>query len=115
MNWIRKTIIFVSLVIMASFAFEANGIPVQNIENQKSDTNFSLDYLDSSDFIQPQSGYQFAANLKTSHPNLVKWFDYLLIVIPGQQVVKSVSNFANQFSNHSKKISLLLYPFHYFW
>lgn len=114
MNWIRKTVIFVSLLIMAFFAVQANQATVQKIESEKSDTNFSNDYVDASDFIQPQASYQFAANIKTSHP-LVKWFDSLLMTIPAHQVVKSTSNFANQFLNQSKKISLLLYPFHYFW
>jgi len=115
MNWIRKTIIFISLLGMAFFAFQAKDVTVHEIETQKSDTNFSLDYLDASAFIQPQTSYQFAANIKTSHPGLVKWFDSLLVLIPSHKAVKSVSNFTNQYSLQSKKVSLLLYPFHYFW
>lgn len=118
MNWIRKTIIFVSLLIMTFFAVQANQVTIQKSESEKSeksDTNFSNDYVDTSEFIQPQASYQFAANVKISHPNLVKWFDSLLMTIPGHQVVKSTSNFANQFLNQSSKIAVLLYPFHYFW
>jgi hypothetical protein len=115
MNWIRKTIILVSLLIMAFFAAQANQVTVQKFESEKSDTNFANDSVDTSDFIQPQASYQFAATIKLSHPNLIKWFDSLLMTIPGHKVVKSTTNFANQFSNQSKKISLLLYPFHYFW
>ncbi|WP_264537039.1 hypothetical protein [Flavobacterium sp. N1736] len=115
MDWIRKTVIFVSLLIMAFFAVQANQVTVQKIESEKSDTNFSNDYVDASDFIQPQASYQFTANIKTIQPILVKWFDSLLITIPAHQVVKSKSNFANQLLNQSRKISLLLYPFHYFW
>jgi hypothetical protein len=115
MNWIRKTVIFLSLLVMAFFAVQANQATVQKIETQKSDTNFSLDYLDASDFIQPQTSYQFAATIKTSQPTLIKWFDSLLVLIPSHQVVKSVSNFVNQYSLQSKRVSLLLYPFHYFW
>lgn len=116
MNWIRKTIIFVSLLIITLFAFqasEAGGVP--EIENKKTNPAFCVQNVDTSDFIQPQTSYHFTAHIKTSQPVLIKWFDALLMTIPGHQVIKSTTNFANQFSNQSKKISLLLYPFHYFW
>lgn len=115
MNWIRKAIFFVSLLIIALFAAQANEFPVDKIESQKTDTNFCKDIADSSAFIQPQGSYQFAANIKTDHPAVIKWFDALLIVIPQHKAVKSAFNFTNQFSTQSKKILLLLYAFHFFW
>jgi len=115
MNWIRKTVIFVSLLIIGFFASQANHIDVQKIESQKTETNFSKYYADSLAFIQPQSNYQFAANIRTSHPVIIKWFDSLLAVVPQYQAVKSASNFSNQFFTQSKKILLMLYPFHFFW
>ncbi|WP_269235349.1 hypothetical protein [Flavobacterium flavigenum] len=115
MNWIRKTVIFISLLIMGFFAAQANEISVQQIESQKTDTNFSKDYTDSLAFIQPQSNYQFAANIKTSYSAVIKWFDSLLAVVPHYQAVNSVSNFSNQFFTQSKKVLLMLYPFHFFW
>ncbi|MGO4771898.1 hypothetical protein ACEN2I_09555 [Flavobacterium sp. W22_SRS_FK3] len=113
MNWIRKTVIFVSLLIMGFFASQASEIAVQNIESHKTDTNFSKDYADSLAFIQPQFNYQFAANIKTSHTAVIKWF--VLAVATHYQAVKSASNFTNQFFIQSKKVLLLLYPFHFFW
>lgn len=115
MNWIRKTIIFVSLLIITLFAFQASEAGVPKIENKKMNPAFCVQNVDTSEFIQPQASYHFAANIKTSQPVLIKWFDSLLMTISCHQVVKSTTNFANQFSNQSKKISLLLYPFHYFW
>ena len=115
MNWIRKTVIFVSLLLLAFFSSQESNAAVQKIESQKTDTNFSKDYADSLAFIQPQASYQFAANIKTNHPAIIKWFDCLLVVIPQHQVTTAKSNFANQFSTHSKKVLLLLYPFHFFW
>jgi hypothetical protein len=115
MNWIRKAVIFVSLLIMGFFATQANQIAVQKIETQKTDTNFSKDYTDSLAFIQPQSNYQFAANIKTDHPAIIKWFYTLLVAVPAYQAIKSASNFSNQFFTQSKKVLLMLYPFHFFW
>nr|WP_315247457.1 hypothetical protein [uncultured Flavobacterium sp.] len=115
MNWIRKTVIFLSLLIMGFFATQANHIAVQKIESQKTDTNFSKDFTDSQAFIQPQASYQFAANIKTEYPAVIKWFDSLLIAVPHYQAIKSASNFSNQFVTQSKKVLLMLYPFHFFW
>lgn len=115
MNWIRKTVIFVSLLIIAFFAVQANESVVQISETQKTDTNFSMDHADSLAFIQPQASYQFAANIKTNPSVLIKWFDALLMVLPQHKAVKSTSNFANQFATQSKRVLLMLYPFHFFW
>lgn len=115
MNWIRKTVIFASLLIFAFFASQESNTAMQKIENQKTDSNFSKDYTDSLAFIQPQTNYQFASNIKTNLPGIIKWFDTLLVVIPQHQVAESASNFANQFTTQSKKVLLLLYPFHFFW
>ena len=115
MNWIRKTVIFVSLLIIAFFAVQANESVVQISETQKTDTNFSIHHADSLAFIQPQASYQFAANIKTNPSVLIKWFDALLMVLPQHKAVKSTSNFANQFATQSKRVLLMLYPFHFFW
>lgn len=115
MNRIRKTVIFVSLLIIAFFASQESDAAMEKNESQKTESNFSKDYTDSQAFIQPQASYQFAANIKTNHPAIIKWFDSLLVVIPQYQVAKTASNFANQFSTQSKKVLLLLYPFHFFW
>ena len=115
MNWIRKTVIFISLLIIAFFAAQANETSIEKTENTKTNTALSVDIPDSLSFIQPQAGYHFVGNIKTSYPNLAKWFDSILIIIPGHQAVRSVSNFNNQHLGHSTRIALLLYPFHYFW
>ncbi|RUT71948.1 hypothetical protein D0817_04475 [Flavobacterium cupreum] len=115
MNWIRKTVIFISLLLIAFFASQANDIAVEKNESQKTDTAFSVDTPDSLAFIQPQASYQFAANVKTSYTGVAKWFDAILMTTPGHQAVKSVTNFANQHLNQSKRVLLLLFPFHYFW
>jgi hypothetical protein len=115
MNGIRRTIIFFSLLIISFFACQGNEITVEKTQTEKRDPAFSMELPDSLAFIQPQASYQFVANVKTNYPNIVKWFDAILMPIPRHQAVKSASNFANQHLNQSKRILLLLYPFHYFW
>ncbi|MCV9926842.1 hypothetical protein OIU83_04235 [Flavobacterium sp. LS1R49] len=117
MNWIRKTIIFVGLLALFLSAYSADRIAIDAIQPQKSDSNFAYDSIQASAFILPQTAFHVIADAKTNHPSptLSKWFDSFLIVIADCKIRISVSNFANQILNQSKKISLLLYPFHYFW
>lgn len=115
MNWIRKTVLFILLLISGFFAYQAACLPMQTIETKKSDTNLTMDITDSSAFIQPQTNFQLTAGIKTDYPVVIKWFDSLLTAVPERKAVKSAFNFTRQFSTQSKKISLMLYAFHFFW
>lgn len=115
MNWIRKTVIFVSLLIAVLFAFQADQNVVQISELQKSEHTFSVDNNDALAFIQPSVSYPILASTKTNYPAVLKWFDAILIEIPAYQSIAFANNFANQCFNQSKKLSILLYPFHFFW
>ena len=115
MNWIRKTVIFVSLLFAVLFAFQADQNAVQKSEPQKSEHTFSVDSNDALAFIQPSASYHIVATAKTSSPAVLKWFEAILIEIPDYQSISFANNFANQCFNQSKKLSILLYPFHFFW
>ena len=115
MNWIRKTVIFITLLLAGLFAYQANQDSVRLIETEKSDTNFCKDVLDSSAFIQPQGSYQFAANIKTNPSGIIKCFDTLLPLIPQHQTVTYNTAYTKLFTTQSKKVSVILYAFHFFW
>ncbi|MWB94815.1 hypothetical protein GON26_10595 [Flavobacterium sp. GA093] len=115
MNWIRKTLFLVTLLIVTLFAFQADQVTIEKNDEQKTENSFSTDQNDALAFIQPEATYHFAATQKTTHFAIVKWFDSLLTELPHFQAVKSANNFVNQCFNQSKKVSILLYPFHFFW
>ncbi|WP_433829468.1 hypothetical protein [Flavobacterium anhuiense] len=116
MNWIRKTIVFITLLLVGLFANQADQASTRIIETEKSDTNFCKDIPDSSAFIQPQGSYQFAANLKTNPTGgIIKCFDTLLPLIPQHQTVISTIAYTKIFTTQSKKVLVILYAFHFFW
>ncbi|MDX6181626.1 hypothetical protein SGQ44_06200 [Flavobacterium sp. Fl-77] len=115
MKWIRKTIIFVSLLFAALFAFQADQTAMDKRDSEKKENTFSVHNSDALAFIQPQASFQLVASAKTSYPVVLKWFEALLIEIPDYQSILFANNFANQCFNQSKKLSILLYPFHFFW
>ena len=115
MNWIRKTIIFIGLSIVFLFAFTANETVVEKIQLEKTNSSFSVDGIHSSVFIQPQAGSTFASPQKTPDFSVSKYFENLLVVLPEVKIVNSITLFANQDINRCEMVSLLLFPFHYFW
>lgn len=115
MNWIRKTVILITLLLAGLFAYQADQSSVRIIETEKSDTNFCKDIPDSSAFIKPQGNYQLAANIKTNPTGIIKCFDTLLPLIPQHQTVTSTTAYTKLFTTQSKKVSVILYAFHFFW
>ncbi|MDQ6529262.1 hypothetical protein [Flavobacterium sp. LHD-85] len=115
MNWIRKTVILITLILAGLFAYQADQVSVHVIETEKSDTNFCKDIPDSSAFIQPQGSYQLAANIKTNPAGIIKCFDTLLPLIPQHQTVSFTTAYTKLFTTQSKKVLVILYAFHFFW
>lgn len=115
MNWIRKTVIFIALLIAGLFAYQADTASMHINETQKTDTNFSKDVADSLAFIQPQENYHFVANIKTNAAGILKCFDTLLPLIPQHQTVTHTTAYTKQFTTQSKKVLVILYAFHFFW
>ena len=115
MNWIRKTIVFIGLSIAFLFAFNANESVVDKIQMEKTDSSFSVDSIHSSVFIQPQANISFASTQKTHDFSVAKYFENYLVVIPDLKIVTFFAPFANQDINRCEMVSLLLFPFHFFW
>ncbi|CAM3505451.1 hypothetical protein [Flavobacterium chungbukense] len=115
MNWIRKTVIFIALLLAGLFAYQADTSSVHITETQKTDSNFCKETGDSSAFIQPQGNYQFAANIKTNPIGIIKCFDSLLPLIPQHQTVTITTAYTKLFTTQSKKVLVILYAFHFFW
>jgi hypothetical protein len=115
MNWIRKTIIFIGLSIVFLFAFNANESVVEKIQLEKTDSSLSVDGIHSSVFIQPQAVSSLASPDKNPHFSVSKYFENLLVVIPDLKIDTLFTPFANQDINRCEMVSLLLFPFHYFW
>jgi hypothetical protein len=115
MNWIRKTLVFIGLSIVFLFAFNANGSVVDKIQSAKTDSSISVDGIHSSVFIQPQTSSISTSPHKTPDFSVSKYFENLLVVIPDLKIGASFTLFTNQDINRCEMVSLLLFPFHFFW
>ncbi len=115
MDWFRKTLVFIGLSIVFLFASNANEFVVNKIQSAKTDSSISVDGIHSSVFIQPQANNSFASTQKNPDFSVSKYFENYLVVIPDLKIVTLFTPFANQDINRCEMVSLLLFPFHYFW
>lgn len=115
MNWFRKTLVFIGLLIVFLFAFSASEIPVQSIKIEKSNSSLSANSIHSSDFIQPQVSNTFTSYNKTPDYTIAKYLENFLNVIPDFKSSIFFIRFTKQDINRCEMVSLLLFPFHFFW
>lgn len=115
MNWIRKTVIFIGLVIVFSFAFSVNEVFVSNTPVEKSKTSLSAEKVHSSAFIEPQASNPLTFSQKNPDFSFSKYLENYLVSIPSLKIGISFAFFANQDINRCERVSLLLFPFHIFW
>jgi hypothetical protein len=115
MTWIKKTLIFIGLTLVFAFIFSANYTSVAKIQIEKQDSSFSIDSIHSSVFIQPKASNSLISLQKTTDFSTLKYFENYLVIIPDFKISSIFANFANQDINRCEMVSLLLFPFHYFW
>lgn len=115
MNWIRKTVIFIGLVLVFSFAFSAKEVAIDKIQFEKQESSLSVEKIHSSAFIQPQASHNLSATSKTPNFSFSKYLENYLVSIPSLKIGISFAFFANQDINRCERVSLLLFPFHIFW
>ena len=115
MNLFRKTLVFIGLLIVFLFAFSASEVPVQTIKIEKSNSSLSANSIHSSDFIQPQVSNTFTSYHKTPDYTIAKYLENFLNVIPDFKSSIFFIRFAKQDINRCEMVSLLLFPFHFFW
>ena len=115
MKWIQKTVVFIGFSIALLFAFNANAISLDSIQTEKSHSFFSADSIHSSAFIQPQVHPVFALHDRSIDPNVSNFYENYLVAVPNFKASKYIIHFAKQDINRCEMVSLLLFPFHFFW
>lgn len=115
MNWIKRTLLFIGFIIVFAFAFSADTIPAEKNQIEKQGTSFSADSSHSSVFIEPQTNTLTASPQKTIDYSIAKYLENYLVIIPDFKIRKHLTAYASQDINRCEMVSLLLFPFHYFW
>lgn len=115
MNLLKKLLFIAGLSLAFLLAFEGLGTCVSN-ENTSSDIPlFSDDKSTNSAFIQPEIVTHFVVTAKADYQSFVKLFDSYLDVVTPFELCKKFVRSNLQDINRCIKVSLLLFPFHFFW
>lgn len=115
MSWIKRVTIFIGFIIVFAFAYSANEVPVHKIQIEKQNPSFSTNSTHSSVFIEPQLNHTFVSTQKTLDFSVVKYFKNYLVTIPDLKINTQRDIYINQDINRCEMVSLLLFPFHFFW
>ena len=115
MNWFRKTLVFIGLLIAFSFPLSASEASIHTTQLEKSSSSVSVDSIHSSNFIQPQVSNPFTSYHKAPDYTIVKYLENFLTTIPDFKITTFIIRFAKQDINRCEMVSLLLFPFHFFW
>jgi hypothetical protein len=114
MNWIRKTIVFTVLMLLFIFAFTANKSTVGH-EQQKTSSTITEKSIHCSAFIEPTASPTIAIHHKTTDVSIIKWVSTFLISTYDFKKFNFQNTFLYQDINRCISVSILLFPFHYFW
>jgi hypothetical protein len=115
MNWIRKIIIFSGLMLLFIFAITADKSTVGQTEQEKTSSTITSKSIHSSVFIEPTLSSIFVIHHKTTDTAIIKWVSTFLITIPDFKKYNFHNTFLYQDINRCITVSILLFPFHYFW
>jgi hypothetical protein len=115
MNWIRKIIVFSGLMLLFTFAFNADKSTAEQTKQEKTNSSITTKSIHSLVFLEPTLTSTFITTHKTVDTAITKWVTTFLIVVPYFKKYNSYNVFSNQDINRCIKVSILLFPFHYFW
>jgi hypothetical protein len=98
------------------FAFTADKSTIGQTEQEKSSSSTITEKsFHSSVFIEPTVSSTFVIHHKSTDTPIAKWMTTFLITIPVFKKYNFHNTYLNQDINRCITVSILLFPFHYFW
>ncbi|MDG1872036.1 MAG: hypothetical protein P8I78_08765 [Flavobacterium sp.] len=115
MNWVKKTVFFIGLIFLFFVAFSATEYSSLIKVEKQSSTKFSLESIQNPAFIQPQPHYTANVQLEKDSNPIIKWQAAFLTASTAVKKLSCSKAYINQDINRCEKVSILLFPFHFFW
>lgn len=115
MNWIRKTITLIGLFLIFLVAFSATGNAMHAKIEKQSSPKFSLEHIQNTAFIQPQPLYTVSLQIEKESNPVIKWQSVFFNLNTKVAKLSCLNSYLNQDINRCEKVSILLFPFHFFW
>lgn len=115
MKWIKNIALFSVFLIAFLFANTSEGKVIGAVQNNKKSIE-QVDFLRASAFVNQEISIHSISNPRADLPVYAKWFEsYYDISFSGFSTCKATAAFLRQDINRCDKVSILLFPFHFFW
>ena len=115
MYTMRKIIVFIGLLVLLSVVLSTNKTALPQVKANQSQTDFSVGKINSYPFIQPHTISFTSLQSKGNNNPIVKWYAAIVVLKPLIKKQLATPSFSDQTISRSEKISILLFPFHFFW
>lgn len=112
----RKIFVFIGLLVLLAVVFSTNTTALTQVKANQSKNDFSVEKINSSPFIQPHTISFTSLQGKGNNNNpIVRWYAAIVVLKPLIKKQLTTHSFSDQTISRSEKISILLFPFHFFW
>ncbi|SDJ70888.1 hypothetical protein [Flavobacterium noncentrifugens] len=115
MAFFKKILVFSAIVAALFFISYEKQILVIEVTSEKPQSFYGDEGLHSLAFIQPQAEHHVVSENKTGNVFYAKWFSNHIGFKPIFKVLNPFKTFFLQDANRCESVSLLIFPFHFFW
>jgi hypothetical protein len=115
MNWIRKIIAFLALIVVFVVVHHTAETTVAKKQATQSNLDFSAESIHCTAFIQPHTLSIVSLQSKNYSNPIARWQDVFILESANILKINYLNTFLEQDINRCKKVSILLFPFHFFW
>lgn len=112
---------FKNILVLSAIAFALFFITNEkqdfaaSITSEKSESTYNAEGLHALAFLQPQSEHHVVSENKTGNAFFAKIIHNPLALASGFVVLKPFQKFLFQDNDRCESVSLLIFPFHFFW
>jgi len=115
MTFFKKILVFSAIVAVLFFISYEKQVAVIDMSSEKPQSFYSDEGLHSLAFIQPQAEHHVVSENKTGSVFYAKWFSNHISFKAVFKVLNPLQKCFLQDTNRCKSVSLLIFPFHFFW
>lgn len=115
MKWVRNIALFSVFLVVFLFVNTNEGKAFGTIQTNKKSIE-EVDFLKTSALVNQETSIHSLSNPRADLPVYAKWFEsYYNISFSGFSTCKATAAFLKQDINRCQNVSILLFPFHFFW
>lgn len=115
MGFLKKIGFLCAIAAALFFISYEKPVAAIDISSERNAPSYNNEGLHALAFIQPQADHHIVSENKTGGVFYAKWLTNSFSFAVGFTTLKPLQKFLLQDENRCKSVSLLIFPFHFFW